>query len=198
MPCLSSPFFSNPFFMSHAPDCWLLAAGCSLFVVATDHRCKHCPTNSDNAYVMHMWCICDAYVMHLWCICVAYVMHMWCICDAYVMHMWCKCYLTNTLPTPYQHLTKPFQHPTNTLPTPYRYPTDTLLTPKCGIFLFFRVKKWNVGNVPKQNFPKFQAEWSHVWGVDGRSKFITISILSLLLFAFSLATKGRRRLKTWQ
>ena len=35
----------------------------------------------------------------------------------------------------------------------------------------FDVEKWNVGVRLKRVFPKFRADRSHVWGVDGRSKF---------------------------
>ena len=36
---------------------------------------------------------------------------------------------------------------------------------------FFGVEKWNVGNRLKRVFPKFRADRSLVWGVNGRSKF---------------------------
>ena len=36
---------------------------------------------------------------------------------------------------------------------------------------FFGVEKWNVGNRLKRIFPKFEAERSHIRGVNGHSKF---------------------------
>ena len=37
--------------------------------------------------------------------------------------------------------------------------------------IFSSVKKWNVGNCLKHVLAKFEADWSHVWGVNGPSKF---------------------------
>ena len=36
---------------------------------------------------------------------------------------------------------------------------------------FFDVDKWNVGDRLERVFPKFEAKRSHVWGVNGSSKF---------------------------
>ena len=41
----------------------------------------------------------------------------------------------------------------------------------CTNFDFLGVEKWNVGNRLKRVLAKFQADRSHVWGVNGRSKF---------------------------
>ena len=38
--------------------------------------------------------------------------------------------------------------------------------------IVFGVEKWNVGNHLKRVFPKFDAERSHPWGVNSRSKFL--------------------------
>ena len=42
---------------------------------------------------------------------------------------------------------------------------------KCEKKFVSGIEKWNVGNRLKRVLAKFQADRSHVWGVDGRSKF---------------------------
>ena len=42
---------------------------------------------------------------------------------------------------------------------------------KLYLFYVFGVEKWNVGDRLKRVSPKFEAERSHPWGINGHSKF---------------------------